>query len=41
MTALIVAVTASLGDVLKDVAAIVPFETAESIIDPDETVTLP
>ena len=41
MTALIVAVTASPGDELKDVAAIVPFETAESIIDPAVIVTLP
>jgi hypothetical protein len=41
MTALMVAVTASPGDILKAVAAIVPFETAESIIDPAETVTLP
>ena len=41
ITALTVAVTPAEGVKLKDVPAIVPLDTALSIIDPDETVTLP
>ena len=40
MTALIVAVIPFPGDELKDVAAIDPFEDAESIIDPAVIVTV-